>query len=228
VRSVASGEERELYQGGPGEMSCVWAAQHPNLFCGQIAPQGATKALSISIETGRAELLGSVSGSNSFLFRSPDDRAIYMALRPNAELIRWEIATRQPASMGRGPSNIARWITASPDERWISRLEKGKIEIRPMHGGDWKPLISGGGTQIAFTPDGNWLLYHGVDAAGKHGLFRVATAGGQPERLGDFPATSKVGLMWVSPDGRKVIADTLNPFEVWLLENFEPKQQAAK
>ena len=41
---------------------------------------------------------------------------------------------------------------------------------------------------MAFTPDGNWLLYHDVDAAGKHSLFRVATAGGQPERLGDFPS----------------------------------------
>jgi hypothetical protein len=221
VHKVAGGEERELYKGGSFEMSCVWAAQHPNLFCGQIMPQGTTEAFSISIESGRAEPLGSVSGNYTFLFGSPDDRAIYMAARGASELIRWEIATRMATSMGRGTR-----VIASPDERWISRLEKGKIEIRPMNGGDWKPLISGG-TQIAFTPDGNWLLFHGVDAGGKDGFFRVATAGGRPERLGDFPTTSQ-GPMWVSPDGRKVIADTLNPFEVWLLENFEPKQQAAK
>jgi hypothetical protein len=29
--------------------------------------------------------------------------------------------------------------------------------------------------------------------------------------------------MWISPDGRKVIASTMNPMEVWMLENFEPK-----
>jgi hypothetical protein len=29
----------------------------------------------------------------------------------------------------------------SPDGGWIKRFLKGNIEIRPMAGGDWKPLI---------------------------------------------------------------------------------------
>jgi len=80
--------------------------------------------------------------------------------------------------------------------------------------------------EITFTADGNWLLYPAADAAGKQSVFRVATAGGQPERLGDFPGTS--GYVSISPDGQKIIAGTPNPPEVWVLENFEPKQQAAR
>jgi hypothetical protein len=59
----------------------------------------------------------------------------------------------------------------------------------------------------------------------------VATSGGAPEHLGDFPAGNVHGTMRISPDGRKIIALTgADNFasETWLLENFEPKQQAAK
>jgi hypothetical protein len=63
------------------------------------------------------------------------------------------------------------------------------------------------------------------------GLYRAATGGGGPERLGDFPTGNSQGALRISPDGRRIIAltrgDNVAP-ETWLLENFEPKQQAAK
>jgi WD40 repeat protein len=228
VRNLASGEERELYRGESGEMFCVWAAKHPNLSCGQFTPDGATDVLSISTESGRAERLGSVPGKNYLLFGSPDDRMIYMGSTPGAELMRWEIASRKATLLLQGHGDVLGWITPSTDGRWIVRLEKGKTEIRPVSGGDWKPLTSGVSNQMTFTPDGNWLLYHGVDATGKDGLFRVATTGGQPEQLGDFPSTGRIGRMWISPDGKTIVADTSRPYDTWILENFEPKQQAAK
>lgn len=223
VRDVATGAERDIYQGGSGEMSCVWATLHPKLFCGQITTQSVTDVVAVAIDSGRTERLGSVQGLNLFLFGEPSDQGIYMASRPQAELIRWEIATGQTTALGQGRVNMANWVIASPDGRWITRLQDGKTEIRPVSRGDWKPLAPGG-TQNAFSPDGNWLLYHGVDAAGKQSLFRISVVGGQPERLGDFPAATRIGIFSISPDGRKIVADTLRPIEVWALENFEPKQ----
>jgi hypothetical protein len=46
-------------------------------------------------------------------------------------------------------------------------------------------------THIAFTPDGNWLLYHDVDAAGKMpcSAWRRLAAG--RERIGPFPTAGK-------------------------------------
>jgi hypothetical protein len=185
---------------------------------------GTTQVLSVSTESGRAEEVGSVPGRNILLFGSRDDRSIYMGVTPDAELVRWEIATQRTTKLGQGHSNLFNWVSASPDGRWITRVEKGNTEIRPVSGGEWKVLVSGGATQIGFTPDGNWLLYHRVDGSGTDALFRVATVGGRPERLGDFPVATRVGLMWVSPDGRRIIADTLSLFETWVLENFEPRR----
>ena len=150
--------------------------------------------------------------------------------QPVPELIRLGIGTREATVVDRipGPYNGADWPGPDPDEHWIARRNKEKLEIRPMSGGDWKPLISLGTTQAAFSPDGNWLLYHDADAAGKQSLFRVSTAGGQPERIGDFPAAGKTGSLRISPDGKQIIAEAALAPEVWMLENFEPKQQAAK
>ena len=102
------------------------------------------------------------------------------------------------------------------------------IEIRSMSGGDWKPLISLDPTQMVFTADGSWLLYHDSDVAGKQSLFRVATAGGQPQRIGDFPGASKEGRLNISPDRKKIVAEAPIGTEVWLLENFEPKKPPAR
>ena len=122
-------------------------------------------------------------------------------------------------------------VVPSPDGGWLKRFLKGNIEIRPMAGGDWKPIPLRAGGQSGFSPDGKWIFYHDKDAAGKDGLYRAATGDGAPERLGDFPASDVHGTLRISPDGRRIIALTgvdYPPPEAWLLENFEPKQQAGK
>jgi hypothetical protein len=224
LRTIASGEEREVYRGSK-PMGCIWAAQHPTLFCidtitGQL--------FSLSINSRSLEPLGEVSGftvGGGNLYRSGgDDRAIYWS-DYQYKLFRRDIDTQQSTLVDRIPGAGRPF----PDERWLARRDKDKIEIRPMAGGDWKPLVSVGETHMVFTPDGKWVLYHDVDSAGKHGLFRVSTAGGQPERMGDFPSVLKEGgLMVISPDGHKVVAEGGSPTELWILENFEPKQQAAR
>lgn len=179
--------------------------------------------ISISTENGGTEGLGPLpspgEGFGQPFSLARDGRALYVA-STKLGLRRWEIGAPQLTTVYEG-ANV---IGLSPDERWIVRREQGRVvEIRPMSGGDWKPLISLRENQFAFTQDGNWLIYHDTDGSGKDGLFRVATAGGDPERLGDFPAASTQGEIWISPDGRKLITDTLNPRELWMLENFEPK-----
>jgi hypothetical protein len=240
LRNMASGEERELYRGIRAD--CIWEAQHPKLFCDQgliDRDPTAVNLFSISADSGQVEPLGPLAEAcnGGVLFSSRDDRAIYMwrwlspqGPQPVPELIRWDIGTREVTVVDRipGPITGGDWLGPVPDERWTARWDKGKIEIRPTPGGDWKPLISLATTQTAFTPDGNWLLYHDVDAAGKQSLFRVSTAGGQPERIGDFPSASKQGSLRVSPDGQKIIVEAPVAPEVWMLENFEPKQPAAE
>jgi Tol biopolymer transport system component len=225
LRSVATGEERELYRGSAKFDYCWWAVQQPNLFCEHLTPQ-LTEVQSVSIESGAVEQLGSISGEWYLVGRCRDDRAIYIYSDSRHELVRWEIGTQRTTTLYQS-ANCA-GVSVSPDERSIARLEKGEVAIRPLSGGDWKPLFSASSTQfpLAFTPDGNWFLYSTVDAAGKRSLFRVASTGGQPERIGDFPAVT-VGSLNISSDGKKMIVAGHVDWETWILENFEPKQQAS-
>jgi hypothetical protein len=218
LHNIASGEERELYRSAT-KLNCIWAVQRPALFCG-----GGQQLSAISLDSGRLEPLGAAGAVGALFFSSDDDRTIYLG-DGHGTLFRWDAVTQQSTLVDRLPGPTK----PDPGEHWLARRDKDKIEIRQTAGGDWKPLISIGETQMGFTPDGKWVLYHDVDAAGKHALFRVSTAGGQPERVGDFPRVRKGwGYLFISPDGQKVIEQGQTVPELWILENFEPKQQAAR
>jgi TolB protein len=74
------------------------------------------------------------------------------------------------------------------------------------------------------TPDGAWVVYMASDPAGKRSLFRVSTAGGTPQRLGDPPSAAFWGNFVYSPDGRQILAvnNGSRKHDLWVLENFEP------
>jgi WD40 repeat protein len=236
VRNLATGKERDLYR-STGQLSCVWISRHPNnLFCAEVAGDGtATNILSVAVESARTEQLGAVRGRGYLMAGDPpNDDALYFNRESSGELIQWGIGTGKETLLAPTSSIASLMVVPSPDGAWLKRFDVNQrnIEVRPMAGGGWKPLLrlSAGG-QSGFSPDGKWIFYHDKDAAGKDGLYRIATAGGTPERLGDFPEREVNGTLKISPDGRRIIAlaSGLNGLpDQWLLENFEPKQQAAK
>jgi hypothetical protein len=160
---------------------------------------------------------------------SRDDRALYIyrwRIGGGGEFLRWEIATGQETLLEKYVPESFIWV--SLNERWLIRAVKQNVEIRPTSGGDWKSLVSRSlrewDHEASITPDGKWLLYYDADSSGKRPLFRVATAGGAPERLGDFP-TNTTSDMEISPDGTKIVAaaaDDATGYELWSLENFVP------
>jgi len=229
LHNLSTGEDREIYHAF-GHTHCTWAVQKPKLFCDENGT-AKTDVISIAVDSGEIERLGTLTGPPLAMIRpSRDDRGLYlirMFEQGREETLRWEIAT-QRETIVLPPSTPTGFV--SPDERWQLELDGQKLTIRGSSGGDWKPLVSRSKNfitgHINFTVDGNWLLYHDVDAAGRHGLFRVATAGGQPERLSDFPTDRAQGTLEVSPDGRKIMVSGLEPdtssYELWSLENFVP------
>ncbi len=232
LRNPAAGKERDVYR-APDVTLCVWAARRYSLFCSEVTNGGTTTdILSIGADSGHAERLGTVQGAALLLAARNDDQAVYFG-RPRVGLMQWDIGTRQETLLEQG------WVSAdfnsplpSPDGVWLKRISNGNLEARRLSGGDWKPVLPlRSGNQSGFSPDGKWIFYHDVDAAGRDGLYRVAPGGGGPERLGDFPTDRLNGRLTISPDGRKIIAQTTDTAvtpEIWMLENFEPKVPVAK
>jgi Tol biopolymer transport system component len=228
LRDVVSGKERELYGTSAAPVRCISAAQHASLFC-NVYRDGMTELFTLALDSGHVEQIGSLPGIGALVSSSKDDGALYIFGRkdPGAGLglLRWEIATGRetivaPDLAGGFPGMI------SLDERWVAQLNKGAIEVRPMQGAGWRRLVSRRseiGGQGAFTPDGEWFLYHDKDSSGKEGFYRVSTAGGEPERLGDFPSSNMIGSLFISGNGQKIVAETLNSGpEFWILENYVP------
>jgi Tol biopolymer transport system component len=231
LRDVASGKERELYETSGEYAYCISAAQHASLFC-QLWRGGMTELFTLAPDSGHVEQIASFPGTRAIVMSNHDDTALYTVTTADPKqfgLIRWEIATGRETVVGQD-LGYGSYGVASLDERWIIRLNRNSIEIRPMPGGDWKRLVSRRsdiGGQFTFTPDGEWFLYHDKDSSGKDGFYRVSTAGGEPERLGDFPSGSMNGALFISRNGRKIVAETLTSgIEFWILENYVP--QAAK
>jgi hypothetical protein len=224
IRSLLTAEDRVVYH-SPSFAECVWAAQQPKLFCKE-ENRGKADVLSIAVDSGDVARLGSLPGTGPVIITpSLDDKALYIF--PDEAVMRWEIATQRETVIAKITGLIFWWVV-SPDERWLIHAKtQRQIELRPLTGGDWGPLLSTESDlhDLGFTPDGNWLFYTDVNSAGRSSLFRIATAGGQPERLGDLPIGSSGSLLQISSDQRTVIfavQDSPRETEMWSLENFEP------
>jgi Tol biopolymer transport system component len=221
IHNVVTGEEREvLRRTGGGPLYCFWAAQHPTLFCSQQSAR-ATDVFSVSVDSGQASSLTTFPEGRSLRGRSRDDRQLYMS--GPAGLVKWDVGLRQETvTVVRG--QLTEGGVISPDERWV--ISSGDFAIRALSGGDWRRLaaLRAPTGLVAFTPDGDWILFHNSDSSGNH-LFRIPTAGGTPEPVGDSPCKSPIGSLHISPDGHKIVAVCFNADstrELWKLENFEP------
>jgi Tol biopolymer transport system component len=177
-----------------------------------------------------------------------EGRAVYVYRQDPVqwvERVRFDLVTKRETVLDRMSTRRAdpRYMLVHsfglPGERWRARWDGFVhwIEVRPESGGEWKQLFKfrmeindadGSTTFWTFTRDGNSIVYHDTDSEGKHALFRVAAGGGEPERLGDFPARAgSYGSLDFTPDGHTLIAaigDYVVP-EVWSIENFVPRRR---
>jgi Tol biopolymer transport system component len=238
LRNLSDGEERVLYRSRSADhLFCQYAIQHPKVFCTEVRETEGkevdmTDLLAISAESGQTERLASFPWRGWIMIAKPshDDQAIYLVKnRPKTEggpIARWELTTRQETVVSAEPPERG-FDWPSLDDRRLVRAVPQSVSVRPISGGEWKPLASlgsGPGGHVTTTPDGNWLLYHSTDSPGKHILFRIPILGGQPQSVGSFPTGSFSGSLHFSPDGRQLLAVSLDPrkYDLWVLDNFVP------
>src|SRR5262249_45834628 len=62
IRNLTTGEDHELYRSNGEILNCVWAHQHPNLYCGLLLPDK-TEILSVMLDySGHAQSVGTLDG----------------------------------------------------------------------------------------------------------------------------------------------------------------------
>lgn len=244
LRDVVTGagvpvfRDKDLYQ-------CIWAKQRPQLFCSRllIGQDRVTEISMVGLD-GHADRVGVLSGLLSFVRVSSDDRTL--TLRRNGpdqyQEIDWDIVSGEQVS--RPPL-----ITRSDDGRWIASVDvtddrRIAIAVRSASGSNGEgfvvrsklvadPLrlaVSQPFPVAVFTPDSTGVLFRDLDEQGTPGLYRVAVAGGRPQRLGDFPFNSILNHLSISPDGSRVltIGDVRESLSWWIVERFIPNPRAAR
>jgi len=234
LRDLSTGDDRELYRGARLG-SCLLGRVTPQIFCTQAGGPNSTEIISVAIETRLVERVGLLEGRVVLDHVRNDDKALMIVNGQKSTFSEWEVGTDRQRDLRDFQSEDGRWafgVVTEPENR-------GFMKVRPA-GGDteWRllaprraaPPTMGEPIPIRFSPDGNWIVYHDQDPDGADGLYRVATAGGAPERLGDYPTSSLTSVLSVSPDGRKFLVNAPPPParpELWVLENFLPAAPAS-
>jgi Tol biopolymer transport system component len=173
---------------------------------------------------------------------SPDGRTLYFARERPGESDDWRLVARNLArgtekevvELQRSSKRLASgWdlhISASPDGRMLALAEQDpesrtfQISVLPTSGGEPRDVhrtpnafkVSG---VFCWTPDGQHLLFRGVDADGNTDLLVIASAGGEARRIHDVPGFWGFSL---HPDGRRFTFDYggSTTGEIWVIENM--------
>jgi hypothetical protein len=232
IKDLTRPDDRELFRSDLRLPGCTWAHHQPTIYCTQ-SIQDRTNILSIS-ESGEVDIIGSLAGQKTIVQITSDDRKLVMVRPATVDWVEWDIATGSEKTVSFMRSIDGRWSLG----RVMTPGQPGAVTIRPAASSEseWRLLAArripagGGPVPTVMSSDGNWVIYHDRDLAGKDGLYRVATDGsGAPERLGDYPTSAPNSVLSVSRDGRKFLVNAPVPFlpEVWSLENFLPASASA-
>jgi hypothetical protein len=233
VKNVASGDDRELYR-GERLIGCVASHREDVLFCARLFGSG-LQVVSISLDSGRTEIRGTLRRHEVVVQMRTDDRAIVFYDGATNSHVEWDIVTGEERTLRFYRSEDARWTLSGS----MDTSQRHAASIRPATGeSEWRLLMArrvppGYPAPVRFSPDGEWVVYHDRDAAGKNGLYRIATTGGEPQRLGDYPTGFPSSVLSISNDGRRFIVHAPKPpaqrkgQEHWVLENFLPTAEAA-
>lgn len=184
IKNVTTGDDRELYR-AERIMGCVAAHRENVLFCAKNDDTG-TEVVSLSPDSARTETRGTLRKRlDGVVTRiTTDDRKILFYYLSTNGLIEWDIATGEERTVSLAPPEVNRRVLAT---RRVPL--PGPLSVPPIVG----------------SPDGSWMLYHDRDAAGRDGLYRIASEGGEPQRLGDYPVTVPTSALAISRDGRGFI-----------------------
>jgi WD40 repeat protein len=234
LHDLTTGDDRELFRPPGRANSCAWPARETYLYCASTDTLQTT-FFKVPVDPGRAEAVRVFPGivtiegftrDRRLLIRSADNR-----------IARWEVGGDEPVF---GSQTISDLTPGGRDgDEWVFRrspgaaVGTGSIEIREANNESaaWRHLVDMPVMGPRVGEEGRSVFYTKPDPDGRRGLYRVATAGGEPQRLGDIAVPSNAQQpVEVSPDGRHFLTSFQNrengQLDYFLLENFIPRTPA--
>ena len=244
IRSLDSEQEREVTPRLARFHKCLWSADGRSFLVGGQDTQGVEGLFRVDAQSGEAALFlakqpgerlelaaRSVDGKKIIVVRTVD-MVQHVSLRDLATGVEKEF-----------PVGVATtWAAVSPDDRWVlfrtwgqasrsSRMTvvsvtdgtvRHVVEVREP---DFIPGFGG----LGWSPDGEhiWFVKASPDAKDAFALWRVPFKTGDPEPTGVTAA--RLRDLHFHPDGRRVAFTAGGPkYEVWVMENFLPKEKAPR
>lgn len=247
IRSPETGEVRELNIGeGLKPMAALrWTPDGRSFVLMAGDDTGVTGIYRVDVQTGRPEVLvsGRAWGTGDGIDLSPDGRFLYYRGKVEGEdefdvrVFKRDLRTGSTEEVYRAPGGLIRNVAVSPDGSSLAvslqALDDWQTQIRvlPANGGDVRAVtpLTYGITSIAWTPDGQYILYPMRESDRgssdqRRRLWRVAVAGGEPELVG--LEMEAIRYPRFHPDGRRIaFAAGSASFELWVMEDFLPGER---
>lgn len=243
IRSMQTNEVRELIPKTPGgRLMSYYLRLSPDgqsfLGIGMDEKGHVGALLSVDTRTGEAKVVArqdsGVDGKGNIIAPdwSPDGKSIYFIRIGNKfrRICKLELETGLEKEIYRFPiASGPFWLASSPDGRQLAVSVDRKIRILSLDGAESQELTEAySGTVLAWMPDGKNILY-AKDFEGSQGaveLWCVPAAGGEPQKAG--LSMSHLSILRVSPDGKHIAftaSEQPEKSEIWVMENFLPKEK---
>lgn len=240
IRSVETGQERDLDAKLPHFRWLGWSPDSRSILVPGLYEKNLGKIIyKVDVLTGeRTALLRVKTHMIVGAALSPDGKALfyseleYDGAALTHRLVVRDLETGREKEPVRGA--LPRWALSPDGKRlaFLLGLKDGPVRIgRSLNvisttGGEPKELLRKKSTErlcsLAWTPDGHHLLFLLGKEQGKE-LWRIPAEGGEARKVWEWE--KPVWDLKVHPDGRKVAFEvTERRTEVWVMENFLPRQ----
>ncbi len=249
IRSLATGEERELLHKLPRVRCLRWSPDGRSLLASRLTvyegdPDLMRRVCRVDVDTGDSTVLLQSEKSNVWQAElSPDEKTLYYS--GTLAVVRRQIDSQEEKNVFEFPQKAGGVSLAwalSPDGEFIAagfdeQTEKEKkhvtkIVIIPSEGGQITELLrrdepAGEFSALAWSRDDKTVLFTVQRNFDTIEFWQVTTDGGQPRKI------TEADLGWcydlrIHPDGQRIAFTTVHGFhELWVMENFLP-QDAGK
>lgn len=232
IRSVETGEERDLFPKGAHLRNLRWSPDGRSILCGVHA----SGLQLIDIQTGDVTpIVQPGRGGIRDHVWVPDGKAIFISRWKHIMLC--DLETGREREFYRDNELGFPGLAISPDGQQLAFIGQKVLKVMPTTGGQPRVLLRLQGTEVfvcpparhalAWTPDGRHLLFGKVklpdDAKEQRPLrtsqelWRIPAEGGKPQKLLTMP----VGHLSVHPDGQRIASSGgWRQGEIWVMESF--------